>query len=80
MPTDTNITFYLWAETGTINIYNAIDTFVFPITGNYVEGCQQVTSPYVTFGHQANGLGAFLVLGIQPVPQKIIQFLRGDTV
>ena len=65
LPETTNLTFFLWGETGVSNTYVSSNTLGTPATGTVPGGCKQLTSPYISFGLQPNGLNEMLVVGIQ---------------
>jgi hypothetical protein len=53
----------LWGETGTSNTYTSDTALGNPVSAA-VDGCQQLVSPYISFGTQPNGLSDQLIVGI----------------
>ena len=57
--------FTLWADDGNIESFTSSNALSGPTTLNLGSGCQAVTTPYIKFGHQANGNVELLIVGIE---------------
>lgn len=54
----------LWGETGDVSSYTAVNSLGSPTSATLYSGCQQLSTPYISFGTQPNGESEMLILGI----------------
>lgn len=59
-----NTVLTLWGELGNNTAYTLSNALGNPTSAILTQGCQQFTTPYITFTSQPNGQNQMLVLGI----------------
>lgn len=63
-----NTIFYLWGDTGDVSSFTSTSSNLLgsPSSLTLSSGCQQLTTPYISFSQQPNGQNDVLVIGILP--------------